>query len=183
MTPRLSQWSALALASMLALSACAGTTGPTMPSAPGFNQSASVVAQSAGEPHVANASVQPNVTCPKRYLDCDSVSKTKGAELIWCYGPTSDPCGKSDAGKVKWSGVVCLAKGATCKGPIKQLTAKWSGPFKCKSQDKCKGTFELDTIKPGPGLKETSKYLYKQDIHLCLGSSCEDAYVGLNVGP
>src|SRR5579883_2214809 len=92
-------------------------------------------------------------------------------------------CAKSDAGKVKWSGVVCLAKGPTCKGPIKVLTAKWSGPFKCKASDKCKGTFELDTIKPGPGLKETSKYLYKQDIHICKGASCQDAYIGLDVGP
>jgi hypothetical protein len=76
-----------------------------------------------------------------------------------------------------------LAKGATCKKPIKQLTAAWSGPFKCKAKDKCTGTYELDTISPGPGLKQTKSYLYKQDIHICASASCEDAYVGLNVGP
>ena len=122
-------------------------------------------------------------TCPKRFLDCDTVSAKHGALLIWCYGPSSDPCSDSDAGDVTWSGVVCLAKGATCKKPIKQLTAAWSGPFKCKAKDKCTGTYELDTITPGPGLKQTKSYLYKQDIHICASASCEDAYVGLNVGP
>jgi hypothetical protein len=32
-------------------------------------------------------------------------------------------------------------------------------------------------------LKQTKSYLYKQDIHICASASCEDAYVGLNVGP
>ena len=71
-----------------------------------------------------------------------------------------------------------LGKGITCKKPIKQLTAKWTDPFKCKMQ----GTYELDTIKPGTGLKETSSYLYKPNIHIC-AAPCENVYVGLNVGP
>jgi hypothetical protein len=49
--------------------------------------------------------------------------------------------------------------------------------------DQCKGTFELDTITPGPGLEQTNAYKYKQDSHICLGSKCADAYLGLNVGP
>lgn len=178
---RLSRLSGLALSAFV-VSGCVVNNGSTMPGAPGFSPSAAPGYQSAQGLRVVNPSAQPMVTCPQRYLDCVTVSKKKGADLIWCYGPSSDPCAHSKAGKVKWSGIVCVAKGKTCKKPIKQLTAKWSGPFKCKAQDKCTGTFELDTIKPGPGLKETKRYVYKQDIHISC-SGCADAYVGLNVGP
>ncbi len=182
MMPRLSRWHTLATLTMtVVLSACAGGAVPTTPLSASGQTAAGF--QGADRAQVANPALEPDTTCPQRFLDCATVSKTKGAEIIWCYGPQSDPCSDSNAGKVKWSGVVCLAKGPTCKGPIKVLTAKWSGPFKCKASDKCKGTFELDTIKPGPGLKQTSKYLYKQDIHICKGASCEDAYIGLDVGP
>ena len=102
---------------------------------------------------------------------------------MWCYGPSSSQC--SETNMVTWSGVVCDAKGKTCKKPIKQLTAAWTGPFKCKKKDKCasKGYYELDTLTPGPGLKVTTKYVYKQDIHYCVSSaSCGDVYIGLNVG-
>jgi hypothetical protein len=182
MIPRLIRWTAPATltSAMLALTACAGGNWSAVPSAQGSSQIASVGVNQA---HIAILNAQPNVTCPKQYLDCDTVSQKHGALLIWCYGPSSDPCSDSDAGEVTWSGVVCLAKGGTCKKPIKQLTAAWSGPFKCKAKDKCKGTYELDTISPGPGLKQTKSYLYKQDIHICASASCEDAYVGLNVGP
>jgi hypothetical protein len=181
---RLSRWPALALTSALALSACAGAGGPAVPSQPGFSQAASVARHSVWAPSIANPVLELAQKCPERFTHCITVPRTKSVELIWCYGPESDPCGDSDAGKAKWSGVVCLAKGATCKGPIKLLTAKWSGPFKCKSSE-CTGTYELDTITPGAGLKETKTYLYKQDIHLCpkSGGSCEDEYIGINVGP
>jgi hypothetical protein len=169
MLPRLGQSSALALISALALSACAGGVAPTLPNTAGVSQSAAM-------------SVGAGALCPARFVACVTVSQKNGAEFIWCYGPSTNPCNKSEAGKVKWSGVVCLAKGLTCKNAIKQLTAKWTGPFKCKAKDKCTGTFELDTIKPGAGLKQIKKYYYKQDIHICSGASCEDEYIGINVG-
>src|SRR5580658_2226106 len=132
MIPRLIRWTAPATltSAMLALTACAGGNWSTVPSAQGSSQIASVGAKSVNQAHIAILNAQPNVTCPKRYLDCDTVSQKHGALLIWCYGPSSDPCSDSDAGEVTWSGVVCLAKGAACKKPIKQLTAAWSGPFK-----------------------------------------------------
>lgn len=182
MTLRLICFRALALASALAVSACAGN-GYVTPSALGAGQPGSAALASGWASQLVSPNAQPNVTCPRRYKDCVQASKSKSVELLWCYGPVSDPCSRSDAGKVKWSGYVCLAKGRTCRKPIKQLTASWSGPFKCKAQYKCKGTFELDTLKPGPGLKETKKYLYKQDVHICKGASCEDEYIGISVGP
>jgi hypothetical protein len=184
MTSRLSRWSVLVtLASALALSACAGGVGPSVPGAPGFSQAAFVGSHGGYQPRDQSPDAQPNLSCPKRYFACWTVSKSKGLDLIWCYGPSSDPCGDSDAGKAKWSGVVCDAKGATCKGAIKVLTAKWSGPFKCQAKDKCEGTYELDKITPHAGLKETSKIAYKQDIHVCVkGGSCENVYDGFNVG-
>ncbi len=179
---RLSRWFALALTSALVLSACAAKTGPTMPNAPGFSESASVGHQSAWDMRVANPSAQPNATCPKRFAGgCHTVSKANGLELGWCYGPKADPCGKSNAGTVKWSGPVCLAKGKACRA-IKQMTAKWTGPYKCTKKIGCKGTWELDTITPGSGLQETSKYLYRQEIKSC-AASCIVKYIGLNVGP
>jgi hypothetical protein len=184
MIPRLNRWAALVALTpaVLALAACAGGNSLTMPNAQGYSQVASANARNADRP-LAIQNAHPDVTCPKRYLQCFTVSKKKGALLDWCYGPPSDPCSKSNARKVTWSGVVCLAKGKTCKKPITPLTAAWTGPFKCQTKDKCKGTFELDTITPGPGLKQTQSYAYKQDIHICLGSDCEDVYVGMNVGP
>ncbi len=173
---------AILASATLAMSACAGSNWSTMPNAQGSSQVASAGARSAGHSKVA-LNAQGNAACAKRYIECVTVSLKHGAELLWCWGPSSDPCSDSDAGEVTWSGVVCLAKGATCKKAIKQLTAKWTGPFKCKAKDKCTGTYELDTIKPGAGLKQTKSYTYKQDIHVCSGTSCQDAYVGMNVGP
>jgi len=184
MISRLRQWPSIAtLTSALMLSACAGGAGPSAPNATGFGQAGRAGLLGSYQPHIANTNAQPNTSCPTRFVECVTVSVKTGAELIWCWGPESDPCGDSDAGKVKWSGIVCTAQGSTCKAPIKQLTASWSGPYKCKPSDKCKGTFELDTLKPGPGLKETSKYVYKQDIHVCTSKSdCENEYIGINVG-
>lgn len=170
------------IAATFVLAACSGANLSAVPNAQGL-QAASAGATNLDQPHVAISGARPDVTCPARYLDCGTVSLKHGALFIWCWGPSSNPCSKSDAGKVTWSGVVCKAKGKTCKGPITQLTAAWSGPFKCKSKDKCKGTFELDTLTPGHGLKQTKYYTYKQDIHVCSGASCQDVYVGLNVGP
>jgi hypothetical protein len=184
MTPRLSRWAAPASLTLaaFALSACAGGNLAATPSAQGFNQSASAGAPNAERPQIANSIVSLTASCPSEFFDCITVSKSKGAQIIWCYGPSSNPCGDSDAGKAKWSGKVCLTKTPTCKRAIKVLTAKWTGPFKCKTKDKCKGTFELDTLIPHAGLKVTQQYIYKQDIHVCVkGGSCEDVYVGINV--
>jgi hypothetical protein len=179
MIVRLSRWSALALTSALALSACAGNAGPTTPSAPSFSRSAPAAPANAWGAHIATASVPMTATCPKKFYACITIYKTGKAELRWCYGPASDPCGDSNAGKAKWSGVVCLAAGAGCKAPIKQLTAKWSGPFKCKTSDDCNGTYELDTLTPHSGIKVSSKYIYKQNVHICPKADACDIY---NVG-
>jgi hypothetical protein len=188
MIPRLSRW--LALASGLALSACAANTVQTMPSAQGLAESASAGYQSVADLRVLNANMQPNVTCPKRFSGgCYTVSKSKSVELGWCYGKKGNECEPSNAGDAKWSGLICLAKGKGCPGPIKELTAKWTGPFSCSTYHlKCKGTFELDTITPGPGLSETKQFLYKQVVRAC-GSlnggtpTCSVKVVGMNVGP
>ncbi len=184
MKARWSRWAvpATLMAAAFALSACAGNNLSATPNVEGFNQAASAGADIGTRSGITILGAQPNVKCPKQYLDCETVSKKKGLALMWCYGPSSAQC--SETNQFTWSGIVCGAKGKTCKKPIKQLTAKWTGPFKCRKKDKClsKGYYELDTIKPGPGLKVTTKYVYKQDIHICASGSCQDAYIGLNVG-
>ena len=181
---RCSRWAvpATLAAAAFALSACAGGSLSTAPSLPGFNQTAPAGADSAALSRIAILNPQPNVTCPKKYDACLTVSKKNGLAMGWCYGPVRKPCAHSNAGKAKWSGVVCKVKDKTCKKPVKELTAKWSGPFKCKHSDKCKGTYELDTFTPGPGLKVTKKYIYKQDIHACVGAKCEVLPIGINIG-
>jgi hypothetical protein len=183
MIRRLGPWFALTLTSALVLSACAAKTGPTIPNAPGLSDSASGGLQSGWDVRIMNPSALPNATCSSRFTGgCFTVSKSKGLEIGWCFGPKMNPCSKSDAGSVKWSGVVCKAKGKSCPGPIKQMKAKWTGPFKCTAKLHCKGTWELDTITPGSGLKETSTYAYKQTIKSC-ASPCIVKYIGLDVGP
>lgn len=180
---RFGQLSALALTSIFILSSCAANTVPTTPTSQGFGQSASDGQRTGWDVRIANASKLPNVTCPVRFTGgCGSVSKSEGAEFAACYGPKGRECDPSNAGKVKWSGFSCLAKSKTCRKPIKQLTSTWTGPFKCHPQDGCRGTFELLTIKPGPGLKETAKYLYMQEEEAC-ASPCIVKYIGLSVGP
>ncbi len=184
MKARCSRWAVRATLTVaaFALSACAGNNLSPTPNVEGFNQAASAGAEIGARPGLMTLNAQPNVKCPTKYLDCDTVSKKNGLVLNWCIGPSTNPCSKSSAGNYTWSGVVCDAKGKTCKKPIKQLTAAWTGPFKCKKKDKCKGTYEVDTITPGPGLKVTTKYAYKQDVHVCASSGCQDVYIGLNVG-
>lgn len=184
MTSRCSRWAvpAIVMVAAFALSACGGGNVSTTPSVQGFNQGAGTGADNLTRPGVTMLNAQPNAKCPKKYLACDTVSKKKGLVIMWCYGPSSAAC--SETNSITWSGVVCDAKGKTCRKPTKVMTATWSGPFKCRKKDKCssKGYYELDTITPGKGLKTTKKYAYKQDIHYCSGSSCGDVYVGLNVG-
>ena len=146
-------------------------------------ESSRIGAHNGGEMGTAILNAQPNVSCPSKFYACVTVSQKHGLELYWCYGPKSDPCSNSNAGRPKWSGIVCTAAGTTCKAPIKQLTAKWSGPFRCGSKVNCNGTYELDKLTPGPGLKQTKQYAYKQDVHICVGKKCQIDLIGLNVGP
>ena len=64
------------------------------------------------------------------------------------------------------------------------MTAKWTGPFKC-NKTACKGykgTYEQDTISKGKTPpKVTTKYIYKQQVNVCAGSSCGTYYIGINV--
>jgi hypothetical protein len=71
------------------------------------------------------------------------------------------------------------------------MTGAFSGPFQCNPnvglcEGGTSGTYEVDTITPRPGLKQTQRYIYEQDAHLCVisePSKCNDAYLGFNVGP
>ncbi len=168
-----------ALLAAYALSACAGGNSPTTPSVQGFEPAVSVGADNAAAPAMAILNAKPNVNCPARFYDCTTVSQKNGAVVMWCSGTRKKPC--KETNKYTWSGIVCVANGPTCKKPIKQLTAKWSGPFKCKPKDKCKGTYVLDTLTPGPGLKVTKKYIYKEEIRMCAGTACTEDYSGINV--
>jgi hypothetical protein len=187
---RLGQWFALALTSALVLSACAARTGSTMPSAPGFGAAASI-GQSVPDLRIINLNALPNAAkCPMKKFTggCQKVSKSKGLELGWCYTTHSkkenDACTNSNAGAATWTGVICAAKGSTCKKATKVMTAKFTGPYSCKKYKAgCKGTFELDAISPGPGLKTTPHYLYKQAVKACGTPGCITKYVGLSVGP
>lgn len=121
--------------------------------------------------------------CSRKYLECYTVSRKHGIVIDWCANATSEPCAKTD--QYTWSGNVCKANAQTCN-PIEQMSAAWTGPFKCKTKIKVcdgstQGTYEIDTISIGktpPRL--TKRYLYKQEILL---SGTFAAYVGLNVGP
>jgi hypothetical protein len=65
------------------------------------------------------------------------------------------------------------------------MTAAWTGPFVCVPSvcgSGVSGTYEVDAITPGEGLKKTKRYVYKQDIQYCASSGCEDATIGLKVG-
>jgi hypothetical protein len=183
MLPRFTFAALVTLVSALTLSACAGGAFSPVPSGNAAGQLAPGGASSFDRLSTLNSSVQPNAaSCSKKkYAYCETVSLKNGLELMWCVGTKKDPC--KDTGAYKWSGIVCDAKGATCKKPIPELTAAWTGPFKCKAKDKCTGTWELDTITPGKGLKQNKAYIYKQNIHACKGTKCDNAYIGLNVGP
>lgn len=176
-----SRWalSALLTAGTLLCSACAGGSSPSLPFT--ANQGSSVFNTLGGGKGVTALGARTDITCPKQYTEgCYTFSLSKGLNIAWCYGTTKDTC--KDTKESKWSGDVCLAKTKKC-GPIEELTAKWTGPFKCKEKIcKSKGYYELDTISKGKKPpKITSKYLYKQEITLCLGTSCAHYYIGLNV--
>jgi hypothetical protein len=164
---------------VMALTACAGSSGPSVPLAP--NQIPPAGFQESGARLHSDA--VPAATCPKHYIDCITVSLKHGAIDDWCYGKASFQCGETN--KYKWSGAVCLASAKTCK-PIKQMTAKWTGPFRCRTKigvcgGSTKGSYEVDTISIGnPPPKQTKLYLYKQAIIL---SGALGGYLGINVGP
>jgi hypothetical protein len=182
MLPRLTLAALVTLASALTLSACAGGTFSPVPSGNAAGQLAPAGSLSFDRLSTLNSTVLANATkCPKQYIYCEMVSLKNGLVLMWCDGTKKDPC--KDTSDYKWSGYVCDAKTPTCKKPITELTAAWTGPFKCKAKDKCTGTYELDTITPGKGLKQSKTYIYKQEIHVCKGTKCQSAYIGLNVGP
>lgn len=153
-----------------------------MPTSQGF-QSASADQRSDWDVRLVNVSKLPNVTCPVRFTGgCGTVSKSRGALFAACYGRKGRECDPSNAAAVKWSGYSCLAASKICKHPIKQLKSTWTGPYKCHPEDGCKGNFELLTIKPGPGLKETKKYVYMQEERAC-ATPCIVKFIGLSVGP
>ena len=84
MIPRLGWWTALAALTpaMFVLSSCAGGNWSTLPISPAVSHVASVGALSIEQPHIAILNGQPNVTCPKRYLACVTVSQSTGAQII-----------------------------------------------------------------------------------------------------
>jgi hypothetical protein len=143
---------------------------------------------------IRSASVRPNVTCPTEFIACFTVSAASGAVINWCYGPSSSPCSQTNT--VLWSGIVCAEGtdgGAACGGTTdpdktEEMHSKWTGPFACNSTvcGTNPGTYEVDTIKTEAGVKQNTKYVYEENIHICLVSnptSCSDYEVGLNVGP
>jgi hypothetical protein len=170
-------------AAVFALTACSGSTGSPVPLAPnqvsptGFHSSGAQLRATSNSKGVLPAA------CSKKYLDCYTVSLKHGLVIDWCDGPSSYSC--EDTKNYTWGGSVCKSTAKTCN-PIEQMTAKWTGPFKCKAKIKVcagstKGTYVLDTISIGKTPpKQTKAYLYKQEIIL---SGSAAAYVGFNVGP
>jgi hypothetical protein len=159
------------------LAACAGNSGSPVPLAP--NQM-SAGGFHLGTPRTMEAGA---AACPTTYINCFTVSLSKGLKITWCDGTTTNPC--ADTNKYKWSGDICKAAAVTCK-EIKQFTVKWTGPFKC-TKKACKGFatqkgyYELDTIGIGKSPpKQTKSYKYKQAIDL---NGSVAGYIGLNVGP
>lgn len=148
-----------------------------------------------GPSHVTirSASAHPNAACPTEFFTCFTVSAASGLIINWCYGPTSSPCSQTNT--VTWSGIVCAEAtdtGAACGGTdpdrTEEMRAKWTGPFPCNATvcGTNPGTYEVDTIKTEAGVLQNTHYVYEQNLHICLVSnptSCQDAYIGLNVGP
>jgi hypothetical protein len=179
LTPALSVTVAAAL-----LAACSSSNG-LPPGGQAFGQMPSAVQHIRGAQLTSMGSnVQPAATCSTKYLGCYTVSLSKGLDIDWCYGPKKDPC--EDTTDYTWSGNVCTAKSKKC-GAIEQMTAAWSGPYKCTKKiagcHKKKGDWEEDKISIGKTPpKKTTQYAYKQEIKVCAGSSCGTYYIGLNVG-
>ncbi len=116
---------AAVLIAALMLCACARSDLSTMPSVQGVNQAAPVGADRTAAPSMTLLNARPNEDCPTRFYDCTTVSQKNGAVIRWCSGTSKKPCKTTN--KYIWSGIVCLTKGATCKKPVKQLTAKMVG--------------------------------------------------------
>ncbi|HEY2475960.1 MAG TPA: hypothetical protein VGI19_14315 [Candidatus Cybelea sp.] len=180
------RWSfpAAIVTAALALTACGGSSGSPVSMTP--NQIPLAGSSDFGtQLHASTLSeVAQAASCPtSKFLQCFTVSLKSGLVVDWCDGTKKSPC--ADTKKFMWSGDVCLTKAKTCN-PIKQMTAAWTGPFKCKASIKVcnggtKGDYEVDTISIGKTPpKKTSKYIYKQAIDL---NSSLAAYIGLNVGP
>ncbi|MBV9234041.1 MAG: hypothetical protein JO030_08370, partial [Candidatus Eremiobacteraeota bacterium] len=171
----ISRWTVpVGIMSAAFLTACAGG-GPATPV--GTNQALPLV--NGGGYQLTTIGARTDATCPKQFTaGCFTYSLSKGLKISWCYGPNSDPC--STTQNYKWSGDVCLATSKDCD-PIEQLTATWSGPFKCKPKVcTSKGKYELDTITAGKTPpKPTNKYIYKQEIDIC-AKSCSTYYIGIN---
>lgn len=179
------RWSlpAALVAAVLGLAACAGSSSP-VPLVPGQMTTAGFNHYGTQLRVVTPEGMPMAATCPKKYLACATVSLTKGLVLDLCYGPSSDsPC--STTKNYKWSGDVCLAKARKC-AKIEQMTAAWTGPFRCSKKPKAcggvtKGDYVVDTISIGKTPpKKSQTYLYKQAIDL---SGNVLAHIGLNVGP
>lgn len=173
------RWSAPAVivSAAFLLSACAGGTAPSLPAA---SSSGTAPFDGARAEGVTAFGARTDTTCPKKFTaGCFTFSLSKGLKITWCYGPSSDPCKTTQ--DYKWSGDVCLAGARKCS-PIPQMTATWTGPFKCtKKACQSPGKYELDTITKGKKPpKPTTKYLYKQQVNVCKGS-CAKYYIGINV--
>jgi hypothetical protein len=167
------------MSGLFAITACAGGDWPSPPAAGG-----QVGAQVVGQVTALNyyRSNQAQCLAKKFPTGCYTVSLKSGLKVAWCDGPASDRCLYTV--NYKWRGNVCRSNAEVCN-PIKQMTTAWKGPYECVPSvcgSGVGGAYELDTITPGEGLKQTKRYVYKQDIQYCAGSSCEDATIGLNVG-
>jgi len=121
--------------------------------------------------------LRPNA-CPRRFPDgCYIVSLRYGANIVWCYGPPSNPC--ADTNQYGWGGVITTAKG----NPTTKMSASWYGPYQCVPSlcGSDQGTYVLDTISVGKGLRETSRFKYVESV--CKDASCVASAIGLLVGP
>ncbi len=152
------------------------------------------VIQPGGPPHVTLLAVggpaQRDPKCPMKFTqDCYTVSASTGLVIDWCVSSGPKSCDLT--GQYSFSSTVCLAKSFACGKPTRQITGAFSGPFQCNpSIGLCEGgtsgSYEVDTITPRPGLRQTRRYRYQQDARICLISNpgdCSDAFLGFNVGP
>lgn len=171
------------------LAGCAGRGIPPLSTQSGA-ASVSRVQPPAGRPHVFARGVTPNATCPKGYLACKVFRNSTGLVVYWCFEHATS-CDATN--QYTWSGGVCKRKAQPCTEPagpfVKNIRAKWSGPFQCDpSISVCgggtSGTYMVDLLtaaknepKPSPG------YAYKADIHGAGGSTVFDFYIGLQVEP
>ena len=151
------------------------------------------VTQGAGPLHVmafANGvPIQRDAKCPAKFTQgCYTVSASAGLVIDWCISTASAPCSLTNS--YAFSSILCSAKSFICGKPTRKMSGAFSGPFQCNPniglcEGGVSGSYEVDTITPRPGLRQTRKYLYEQDAHICLISEpsyCYDSYLGFNVG-